>query len=159
MKITRSKPGKNPTKHGIVLKGLKPAYKEVLKKYEFIKDHCGDDNFVNLLFSLTDRENTYKNKSKYFIDPTDGEVKDRKKLKDEIKIVPWKCAYCEKDIKSRMEDFSTKNFTCKKCYETYVKDEKKISQLVLENSVEFTEHCKRLINTDRKTFLKYIQHK
>tara|TARA_R110000787_G_scaffold160480_2_gene274127 strand:+ start:389 stop:868 length:480 start_codon:yes stop_codon:yes gene_type:complete len=159
MKITRSKAGKNPTRHGIVLRGLKPTYKEVLKKHEFIKDHCKDDNFVHLLFSLIDRENIQKNKSKYFIDPTDGEVKDRKILIDEIKIVPWKCSYCECKIKSKMEDFSTKNFTCKKCYKAYVKDEKKISQLVLENSVEFAELCKRLINRDRKTFLKYIQNK
>jgi hypothetical protein len=159
MKIRRSNRGKNPTRHGIVLKGLKPTYKEVLKKYEFIKDHCGDDNFINLLFSLIDRENIHKNKSKYFIDPTDGEVKDRRLLQEEIKIVPWKCSYCECKIKSKMDDFSTKNFTCKKCYKAYVKDEKKISQLVLENSVEFTEFCKKLINRDRKTFLKYIKHK
>ena len=159
MKIIRSKPGKNPTRHGIVLRGLKPTYREVLKKYEFIKDLCKDDPFVNLLFSLIDRENLYKNKSKYFIDPTDREVKDRKVLQEEIKIVHWKCSYCECDIKSKMDNFSTKNFTCKNCYKAYVKDEKKISQLVLENSVEFTEHCKKLINKDRKTFLKYIQHK
>ena len=37
MKIIRSKPGKNPTKHGILLKGLKPAHKEVLKKYSLEK--------------------------------------------------------------------------------------------------------------------------
>jgi len=159
IKIKRSKAGKNPTKHGIVLKGLKPTYKETLRKYEFIKDHCDDNQFLYLLFDLVDKENLQKNKSKYFIDPTDGEVKDRKNLNEEIKIVPWKCSYCENAIKSKMDDFSNKNFTCKKCYKAYVKDEKRISQLVLENSVDFTDHCKRLINKDRKTFLKYIQHK
>ena len=58
-----------------------------------------------------------------------------------------------------MDNFSIKNFVCDDCYTIYVKDEKKISQLILENSVEFTEHCKRLINKDRKTFLKYILNK
>ena len=159
MKITRSKAGKNPTKHGIVLKGLKPAYQEVLKKYEFIKDYCIDDNFLHILFNLVDKENVHKNKSKYLIDPTDNKVKDRKTLNEEIKIVPWKCSFCKSNIRSQMEDFSTRNFTCENCYAVYVKDKKIISQLVLENSVEFTEHCRRLINQDRKAFLKYIQHK
>ncbi len=159
IKINRGKAGKTPTKHGIILKDLKPRYVNTLKKYEFIKDDCADDNFVHILFSLIDRETTYKNKSKYFIDPTDGEVKDRRVLLEEIKNIPWNCSFCEKDILSRMENFKIKNFVCEDCYEIYAKDEKKVSQLVLENAVNFTEHCKRLINKDRKTFLKYIQNK
>ena len=158
-KIKRGNVGKNPTRHGIILQGLKPRYRNVLKKYEFIKEDCNDDVFVNLLFSLVDRETQYKNQSKFFIDPTDNEIKDRKLLIDEIRIVPWICSFCEKDIKSKMDNFSIKNFVCDNCYDIYVKDEKKISQLILENSVEFTEHCKRLINKDRKTFLKYILNK
>ncbi len=55
-KIKRGNVGKNPTRHGIILQGLKPRYRNVLKKYEFIKEDCNDDVFVNLLFSLVDRE-------------------------------------------------------------------------------------------------------
>jgi hypothetical protein len=146
-------------KHGIILKGLKPLYQQTLKKHEFIKEHCEDDRFVNIMFGIVDREARSKNKSKYFIDPTDLEVKPRKRLVDEIKIIPWNCSFCKKEIQSKMDDFSVKNFTCKSCYDTYTNNGKIVSELILNNSVEFTEHCKRLINKDRKNFLKYISNK
>jgi hypothetical protein len=159
IELKRSKPGKNPTKHGIVLKGLKPLYQNTLKKYEFVKEYCDDDIFVNILFDIVDKESRLKNKSKYFIDPTDHKVKPRKKLQDEIRIIPWNCSFCKKEIRSKMDDFSVKNFTCKSCYDTYTNDGKIVSELILNNSVEFTEHCKRLINKDRNNFLKYISNK
>ena len=158
MKLRRGKPSKH-TRHGILIKGLKPSYIEVLEKHKFIKDSCQDDNFVMVLFDLVDKENHEKNKSKLFIDPTDGEVKDKNRLLDEIRIIPWKCSFCNEKINSRMEDFSISNFCCDSCYEIYTDDGKKVSELILNNSVEFTEHCKRLINKDRKTFLKYIKNK
>ena len=158
MKLRRGKPSKS-TRHGIVIKGLKPSYINALEKYKFINESCKDDNFVNILFNLVDKENHEKNKSKFFIDPTDGEVKDKNKLLDEIRIIPWNCSYCNTKIKSRIEDFSISNFCCDSCYEIYTESGKKVSELVLNNSVAFTEHCKRLINKDRKTFLKYIKNK
>ena len=156
IRIKRSKPGKNPTKHGIVLKGLKPLYQNTLKKHEFLKDVCDDDKFLNIMFNIIDKESRIKNKSKFFIDPTDLKIKSKDRLQDEIRIIPWKCSFCQCEIKSKMDNFSVKNFTCKDCYDTYTKDGKIVSELILNNSVEFTEHCKRLINKDRKNFLKYI---
>jgi hypothetical protein len=158
MNIRRGKPSKH-TRHGILIKGLKPSHVATLDKYKFIKESCEDDTFVKMLFDLVDKENHGKNKSKFFIDPTDGEVKDKNRLLDEIRIIPWNCSYCNTKINSRMEDFSIANFCCDSCYEIYTDDGKKVSELVLNNSVEFTEHCKRLINKDRKTFLKYIKNK
>ena len=158
MKIHRGKPS-SLTRFGIKIKGLKPSYINAFSKYPFIRKSCEDDNFVNALFMLIDKENYEKNKSKIFIDPTDGEIKDKLKLLDEIRIIPWVCSYCKTDIKSRMEDFKISNFCCDSCYEAYTDDGKKVSELVLNNSVEFTNHCKRLINKDRKTFLKYIKNK
>ena len=156
MDIRRGKPCKH-TRHGIKIKGLKPSYINALEKYPFIKESCKDDNFVKILFNLVDKENYEKNKSKFFIDPTDGEVKDKNRLLDEIRIIPWECSYCKKSINSRMEDFSISNFCCDSCYDVYTDDGKKVSELVLNNSVEFTNHCTRLINKDRKTFIKYIK--
>lgn len=158
MNLRRGKPSKH-TRHGILIKGLKPSHVSILDKYKFIKESCQDDIFVKMLFDLVDKENHEKNKSKFFIDPTDGEVKDKNRLLDEIRIIPWNCSYCNTKINSRMEDFSIANFCCDSCYEIYTEDGKKVSELVLNNSVEFTEHCKRLINKDRKTFLKYIKNK
>ena len=158
MKLRRGKPSKH-TRHGILIKGLKPSYIGALEKYPFIKESCEDDNFVKILFNLVDKENHEKNKSKFFIDPTDGEIKDKNKLLDEIRIIPWVCSYCKTKINSRIEDFSISNFCCDTCYETYTDNGKKVSELVLNNSVEFTNHCKHLINKDRKTFLKYIKTK
>ena len=158
MEIHRGKPS-SFTRNGIKIKGLKPSYIEVLVRYPLIKKHYEDDNFVKALFMLIDKENREKNKSKFFIDPTDNKIKDKLRLLDEIRIIPWLCSYCKIDIKSRMEDFKISNFCCDSCYETYTDDGKKVSELVLNNSVAFTDHCKRLINRDRKTFLKYIKNK
>ena len=158
MKLTRGKPSKS-SRHGIVIKNLKPSHINALEKYPYIKESCKDDNFVKILFNLVDKENHEKNKKKFFIDPTDQKIKDKNKLLDEIRIIPWKCSFCDEEIKSRIEDFSIANFCCSSCYEIYTDDGKKVSELILNNSVEFTDHCKRLINKDRKTFLKYIKNK
>ena len=158
MNLDRGKPSKY-TRHGIVIKNLRPAHKDALSKYKFIKDSCESDNFVKALFNLVDKENYEKNKSKLFVDPTDGEVKDKNTLLNDIRIIPWLCSYCKTDINSKIEDFGISNFCCDSCYEVYTDNGKKVSELVLNNAVKFTDHCKRLINRDRKTFLKYINNK
>jgi len=158
MEIHRGKPS-SFTRSGIKIKDLKPTHIEALVRYPLIKKHYEDDTFVKALFMLIDKENREKNKSKFFIDPTDNKIKDKLRLLDEIRIIPWICSFCKTDIKSRMEDFKISNFCCDSCYETYTDDGKKVSELILNNSVAFTDHCKRLINRDRKTFLKYINNK
>jgi len=158
MEFRRGKPSRH-TRQGIFIKGLKPTEIEALEKYPFIKDPCKDDIFVRMLFNLVDRENKEKSKYKFYLDPTDGAIKDKYRFIDEIRIIPWKCSFCNTKIKSRIEDFSIKNFCCKKCYDRYTDDGKVVSELILNNSVEFTEHCKTLINKDRKQFIKYISKK
>ncbi len=48
MKLRRGKPSKH-TRHGILIKGLKPSYIGTLEKHSFIKESCEDDNFVNFI--------------------------------------------------------------------------------------------------------------
>ena len=62
-------------------------------------------------------------------------------------------------LAQKLNSQKRKIFCCDTCYETYTDNGKKVSELVLNNSVEFTNHCKHLINKDRKTFLKYIKTK
>lgn len=155
MEFRRGNPSRH-TRHGILIKGLKPSYIKVLSKYKFLKIFTDDDNFLRMLFKFIDRENAHKNKSNLFIDPTDNKVKDRDKFIDEIRIVPWKCSFCLGPIKSRMENFSISNFCCQRCYDAYTENGTNVSELILNNSVEFTEYCKKLLNNDRKIFFKYI---
>jgi hypothetical protein len=155
--IRRQKEGKTPTKHGIVIVGLSPRYVRILKSNPIIKRYSNDDRFIQAIFKMEDLRIKLSHIQRPFVHPVSKEIHPYSFIKDSYKIFDWNCAYCNIEIKSRIDSFKPENFTCEKCFKYYIKDSKKINQRIVESSLSFTEKCKRLMIDNQKSFLKYIK--
>ena len=157
IEIKRQKPGKNPTKHGILLKGLAPRYQRILKENPIIKKYSEDDRFIQAIFKMEDGRINISHLSRPSIQPESKEVQQFNAVKDSYRIFNWHCAYCRTEIKSRIDTYTPSNFTCEKCFKYYLKGSEIIDQRVIESSLAFTEKCKRMMIDNQKSFLKYIR--
>lgn len=155
--IKRQKQGRTPTKWGIVTKGMSPKYRRVLSENPIIRLYSDDDRFLRVIFRLEDKLITKSHQQRPFIDVETKEVKSYDEVKTTYSFFDWHCAYCRASIKSRIDQITPQNFTCEKCFNYYVKDAKKISQLIIDSSFAFTENYKKKMIDNQKSFIKYIK--
>ena len=155
--IKRKNVCKTPTRFNIVLKGLPPRYQRILKENLMIKKYSTDDRFINALFSMEDKLVRISHLTKPYIHPVTREVMNRSSVLDSYNEYDWHCAYCKSPIKSRIDNFDSSNFTCSKCFNYYLKGSKKIDQRIIDSSLEFTDHCKKLFKENQKMFIKYVK--
>ena len=155
-KIVRHKGGRLPTRHNIVLKNLSPRYKEILLNNYHIKEFCEDDRFLMIIFKMKDDEiNNIRNK-KLYINPQTGKINNFVQIKRNSQLIDWKCAECNRPIKSHIKKFIPENFLCKRC-QPIVKNKKYLPETVMTSSYNFMLHCKSLILDNQKKIIKYIK--
>lgn len=154
--ITRQNRGRKPTRHGIVLDSLAPRHRETLLENYHIKDDCNDDRFLQIIFKMKDDEvNNIKNK-KLYINPKTLDVNDFVTLKRNFQLIDWKCAECNKKIKSNIRKFTPENFVCSNCAK-HIRNKKYLPDTIIESSYKFMMYCKDLIKKDQKRFIQYIK--
>lgn len=154
--IVRQNRGRAKTRFNILLKGLLPRYQKVLLKNPIISRYSTDDRFIKCLFKIEDARIKVSHLTRPFINSETREVSDYSTVKKSFKELDWECAYCEVEIKSKVDNFKTQNFVCPKCHKHYVKDGKLVNQLVLDSMVKFVNHYKSMMRENQKMFLKYI---
>jgi hypothetical protein len=155
--IKRQNVGKTPTKYGIILKILAPRYRRILKDNPMIKKYSTDDRFIRAIFKIEDLRNNISYINKPFVHPVSKEISTFSFIKSSYKYFDWNCAYCNSEITSKMGEISPSNFTCEKCFNYYIKDNKKLDKRIIESSLSFTEKCKQLMIDNQKKFLKYLK--
>jgi hypothetical protein len=157
IKIIRQNKGRAKTRFGILLSSLKPRYQRILLKNEVIKKNSNDDSFLNCLFQIEDSRISISYNTRPFVNLETQEVSTYSSVKDSYKILDWNCAFCKADIKCRVDRFDSGNFCCRKCYTYYIKDNKKVSQLVIDSMIKFGDHYKKLLIETQQKFIKYIK--
>ena len=155
--IKRQNKGRTKTRFGIVLSLLKPRYQRILMKNNVIKKNSDDDRFISCLFRIEDSRIKVSYNRRPFINLETREVSTYTTVKDSYKILDWSCAFCKTSIKSRIDKFESDNFCCNKCYAYYIKDNNRVSQLVIDSMVKFTDHYKQILLKTQKQFIKYIK--
>ncbi len=157
IKIKRQNKGRAKTRFGILLSSLPPRYQRILLKNEVIKKNADDDQFLNCLFQMEEARINISYNQRPFVNLETREISTYSNVKDSYKILDWDCAFCKAPIKSRVDKFNSENFCCKKCYTYYIKDNKKVSQLVIDSMVKFGDHYKKLLRETQQKFIKYIK--
>jgi hypothetical protein len=155
--IKRQNRGRAKTRFGILLSGLAPRYQRILLKNPIIQNNSTDDRFIMCLFRIEDMRIKVSHLQRPFINPETREISTYSQIKESYKYLNWTCAYCKTDIKSKIDNFKVDNFSCKKCYNYYVKDANKVDKSVMDSMIKFTEHYKNLIKQNQKTFIKYVK--
>lgn len=157
MEIKRQNIGRNPTRFGIVLNLLKPRYRKILLENSIIKRWSVDDKMIRRIFSIEDKRIKVSHLNKVFIEPKRMIIDSFKKIRETYNWFDWECAFCKTAIKSRIDNYEPSNFTCKKCDNVYLKGTKKIPKRIIESSLDFTEHVKKLMKDDQQKLIKYIR--
>lgn len=157
IKLIRQNRGKAKTRFNILLRVLPPRYQKILLKNPVISKNSTDDRFISCIFKIEDSNIKVSHLNRPFIHPESREVSSYANIKKTYKILDWKCAYCNKSIKSKIDYFKPDNFVCVKCYKYYVKDVNRVDQVVLDSMVSFTDYCKTLLRENQKKFIKYIK--
>ena len=157
IKLIRQKRGRARTRFGILLKVLKPRHQKVLIDNPILAKHSADDRFITCILRMEDNRISVSHLTRPYINPMTREISQFQQVKRSYKFIDWNCAYCKTEIKTEIHNYKSENFTCKKCYNYYVKNSKRINQAVIDSSVKFTEHYKKILKEDQKKFIKYIR--
>jgi len=80
-----------------------------------------------------------------------------KELELDSNIIDWTCGICSADIKSRMDSKKVENFVCEKCQKSHNSTNKFVDTRIIESSVKFNKHCKRLLKKEQNEFINYTR--
>lgn len=155
--IRRQNKGRAKTRFGILLSPLKPRHQRVLLENPIIQKNATDDRFIRCILRMEDARVSISYLKRPYIDRNKKEILSFFDLRRSLKFLDWNCAYCKVPIKSEIHNYKAENFTCKKCFDYYVKNARIVSQRLIDETLKFTEHHKRIIKSDQDKFLKYIK--
>jgi hypothetical protein len=146
---------------GFAINHLPDQLKTYITENDFIKWIADDDRALLISFKIFLEGNTGKSKNKMypFYYKNDFSIKKLHKHKVADKYYEWTCAFCEAPIWVRYDKFLAKNFVCKTCKETEYNGRGSIDRRIIESSIEYTQHMKKIFRKEQKTFLKYIKRK
>jgi hypothetical protein len=157
IEIRRQNQGRARTKFGILLSPLKPRYQKVLMENPIIKKNSDDDRFIRCILRMEDSRISVSHLTRPYINHVDKSVTKFHDVKKSFKFLDWECAYCKVHIKTEIHNYDPTNFTCKKCYDYYVKNSRFINQRIIDASLKFTDHHKKMLKSDQAKFIKYIK--
>ena len=148
--------GKAPRKHQVILKHLTEDQKKFLYDNEYIKFLKKDHQLFSILFRVNYMERMLKSEKMYKPNPYTGEFTNQRQLLRDSNLIDWNCAICNAEIVSKMDSFESENFLCEKCKESHA-NTTLVDSRIKENSIKFTEKCKRELKSEQKEFLRYIK--
>jgi hypothetical protein len=148
--------GKSHRKHGIMLKFLTHEQKRFLLENNHLKFISRKKSSVEAIFHIFFQEQLRKDNKLAMHNPFAATFSDRHQLNKDSQLVDWNCAICKTEIKSSMINYSPDNFLCNACKEVH-SNSKIIDSRIKNNSVKFTEKCKKILTEDQGNFLKFIK--
>jgi hypothetical protein len=144
-------------RHGILLENLPPSKQKFLLDNAYLKWIKPDPQTYEIIFKIIDRKDHEKNTNKSIWNPFRETFTTLKELELDSDIIDWNCSICNVEIKSRMDSKKIENFVCKKCQKSHNSTNKKVDNRIIESSIKFNKHCKRLLKKEQREFLSYIK--
>ncbi len=139
-----------------MLKFLTHDQKSFLFDNDHLKFVSRKKESIAAIFYIFYQEQLRKDDRAALHNPFVGSFTNRYQLQKDSQLIDWNCAICKDDIKSSMIDFSPENFLCSTCEEAH-SGAKKIDSRIKQNSLDFTEHCKKILKMEQKDFLKFVK--
>lgn len=144
-------------KYGIVLDYLLDTQIRLLKEHRFIRDIATDEQSMYIVFQTLEMEDKNKGSRKLWFNPYTNKATDYRTLIKNSKDIEWKCAICDIDIISHIDNFKPENFLCNTCNEIYNTPNKKIDGRIVDASVKFTKYCKEILRKEQKQYMSYTK--
>lgn len=140
-------------KHGISFKGLSKSHKRFLIDHQNLKRYAENPGVMAALFAIHKPINNGL-KEKLFYDRRDDSLKKIDGIVNSYSTIDWKCAISGRPIKSRMSDFSPKNFVHPDYWDTLTSN---VSENIIRNSIEFRKKCEKLLLNEQKELMQIFR--
>lgn len=142
---------------GIRLDKLEPYHQKILLENPLLEERSKNDMFLLILFRMADRSRSHKRSHKLYCNPYRESFTKYKDVLEDSKYIDWKCAITGKPIKSEIGNFEPNNFLCKECIPEYGNRKRTVDKRIIQNSLEFREHCKKILLQQQKLHLKNVK--
>lgn len=140
-------------KHGIAFKGLRKSHKRLLLDHQNLRKYADKPGVMAALFAI--HKPTNKGiKEKLFLDRRDNSLKKIDGIVRSYSTVDWKCAFSGRPIKSRMTDFSPRNFVHPDYWDT-IGDT--INENIIRSSILFRQKCEELLLNQQKELMQIFK--
>lgn len=140
-------------RYGVSFATLGKSQKRFLLEHKNLKTLANDPQMLLAVIGLFRGQNNSL-KTKLFYDWTQDELKRIDQLQLSYDSIDWQCAVSGLPIKSRMGDFSAKNFVHPKYWDSL---ENGIDRSILESSIKFRQKCQELLLNEQKELLKVFK--
>lgn len=157
VKIIYQNRGKAPTRHGILIKDLRPIYIKILERNKYLKNISRSEDSIKCIFALEIHRSRKSRNTRAFINPKTKTVDKYDVIYDQLTTIDWNCSYCNADIKSKVGEINNKNLTCTKCFNYYLKGSDRDRRKMVDSAIEFTDYCKELYLARRKKIIRAIK--
>ena len=143
--------GPNPmNRYGVCYTGLSKQQKRLLLENPIIKERAQSDQFLQIIFEVC-RFRKEDRHNKFYWDCSTEEFLKLEELKENYDTIDWNCALSGEAIRSNINNFDVKNFVHPDYWETL--SDKHVDQRILESSIRFRKHIKKLLLNQQKEFL------
>ena len=141
-------------RYGIRYDSISKQQRRLLLEHPIIAERAQSDQFLHIVFEIC-RHHQLDRLDKFYYDwSTDSFVKIDE-LKESYDLIDWECAISGQSIQANINDFSPKNFIHEEYYD--ILDGPMIDGRIVESSVRFQKHVKKLLLNQQKEFLKYAR--
>lgn len=138
-------------RYGVRYDSISKQQRRLLLEHPIIKDRAQSDQFLHIIFELC-RSRHSDAANKFYYDWSTNEFVKINELKESYETIDWICAISGEPIRSSINDFSPKNFV----HEDYwdVLGGETIDPRIVQSSIKFQKHAKKLLLNQQKEFLK-----
>jgi hypothetical protein len=144
-------------KHDILLENLPEGKQRILIENDFMKWLDADTQAVEIIFRIEDMNDFERCYDKLLWNPYKETFTTLQELERDSNILPWSCAICNTDIMTRIDSKKIENFVCKKCSESHNSKNNAVDERIIESSIKFTKHCKKLLKKEQREFISYVR--
>jgi hypothetical protein len=137
-------------RYGVRYDSISKQQRRLLLEHPIIKERAQDDQFLQIIFELCRHRHVDRFDKLYYDWSTDEFVK-KAELKESYDTINWECALSDRPIRSNINDFSVENFVHPEYHDTLGGN---IDFRIMESSVLFQKHVKKLLMDQQKEFLK-----
>lgn len=158
-KIKRVYHGRSKRIYNIELKSLSPFERNFLLNNPLLKysNLTENDQFILILLRIVDNTRYLKKYDKYYNNPFTNTINTLIEIKKSSKQTDWKCAICNKPIRSTIGEFNIENFLCSICIKTHSKTQM-VDGRIVSSSIKFRKKCEQLYKQQQEIFKKFIRN-
>ena len=140
-------------KHGISFKGLSKSHKRLLLDHQNLRRFAHNPGVMAAIFAIHKPINAGL-RQKLFYDHRTKDLKKIDDIRDSYATIDWHCAISGRPIKSRMTDFSPRNFVHPDYWDTLSDN---ISETIVRNSIKFRQKCEELLLNQQKELMQIFK--